>query len=77
MSDDALRTHDWEPDERWMAACGPESCDSISPDGSYWCCREFGHAGAHQSAICDGTCDTCDCEEWTDDDAASAPTREG
>lgn len=34
------------------------------------CCLLRGHDGLHQSQPCDGTCDSCGCIDWTDQDAA-------
>jgi hypothetical protein len=43
-----------------------DECDSVF--GGKFCCLPDGHEGDHQSQKCDGTCDTCECVEWTDDD---------
>ena len=38
-----------------------------SEDADAFCVRPFGHEGHHQSRVCDGTCDTCDCYDWPQD----------
>lgn len=43
-------------------------CDEYSEDADAFCVRQCGHDGLHQSRVCDGTCDTCDCYEWPNDD---------
>lgn len=39
-------------------------CYEPDPHSEAVCVRQFGHAGAHQSRLCDATCDTCDCAFW-------------
>lgn len=49
-------------------SCDPDgygNCREVSECGDY-CIREEGHAGLHTDRLCDGTCDSCDCIEWTD-----------
>lgn len=52
-------------------------CDEYSEDADALCVRQCGHDGLHQSRVCDGTCDTCDCYEWPNDggDAGGGPMR--
>lgn len=45
-----------------------DSCESISQEGDV-CFLPGGHKGNHVDRPCNGTCDSCECAEWTDADA--------
>lgn len=46
---------------------GDDECESVF--GGKFCFLPNGHPGDHVNQKCDGTCDTCECVEWTDADA--------
>lgn len=59
MSDDIEQVDDFEDEDD---SCGSEF-------GGELCFLPAGHEGDHVNRPCNATCDTCNCVEWTDEEA--------